>query len=113
MSQALRKQISDLRDVLSVVESQLALEIAIPDGMQDLAATVDGLRASVWIVLKTEYGDDERQLLSKMRIRRATEICETVLEDLDGGAISSDTPGFSVFRATAHELLQVLPGGAS
>ena len=104
----LQSQVDKLRAVLTVMDTNLALGIAPSEGMRDIQQAIDGLRANTWVMLKAWHRTQEQAFVSRMRVRRARETCDEVLADLCAGALTADTPGYSVFRATAHELAQAL-----
>jgi hypothetical protein len=105
--QDLKKYIEELRDVLAVAESFLALDQMPPERVKDLGLAVDNLRTSVWVALRARHAGEQDELLARMRVRRAIDTCEEVLADLFTETLTSATPGFFVFHATLQELSQV------
>lgn len=104
----LRNHIEKLRAVLTVMDTNLALGLEPTEGMRDLQKAIDGLRANVWVMLKAWHRTQEEVFVTNMRVRRARETCQEVLDDLNANAVAVDTPGYPVFRATARELARVL-----
>ena len=104
--QDLKKYIEELRDVLSVAESFLALEQMPPERVKDLGHAVDNLRTSVWVALRARHAGEQDELLARMRVRRAVDTCEEVLADVYAETLNPATPGFFVFHATLQELSQ-------
>jgi len=109
----LKDHIDRLRAVLTVVDSNLALGLVPSEGMQDLRAAVDDLRTRAWLILKAGHRVHEQAFVNRVRVRRAVEICEEVLADLYVGAVTPDTPGYSVFRSTVRELANLLETGGT
>ena len=105
--QDLKKYIEELRDVLAVAESFLALDQMPPERVKDLGLAVDNLRTSVWVALRTRHAGEQDELLARMRVRRAIDTCDGVLADLYAETLTAATPGFFVFHATLQELSQV------
>lgn len=105
--QDLGKYIEELRDVLSVAESFLALDQMPPERVKNLGHAVDNLRTSVWVALRARHAGEQDELLARMRVRRAIDTCDEVLADLYAGTLTASTPGFFVFHATLQELSQV------
>jgi hypothetical protein len=103
----LKKYIEELRDVLSVAESFLALDQMPPERVKDLGHAVDNLRTGVWVALRARHAGEPDELLARMRVRRAIDTCEEVLADLYAETLTAATPGFFVFHATLQELSQV------
>ena len=104
----LQRDIDRLRTILSVVDSNLALETVPSEGMGDLRAAIDSLRAKVWMMLRAGHRLQEQAFVSRVRVRRAIETCEEAFADLRTGAVTPETPGYSVFRATLLELSHAL-----
>jgi len=107
----LRLQLDKLKAVLSVVDSNVALGLTPSEDMRDLQQAIDGLRANVWVILKAGHQEQEQAFVNRMRVRRARETCEEVLADLYAGTLTADTPGLTIFHATASELHRTLEEG--
>ncbi len=104
MHENLRDGVSELRAALRVVRSHLQEEQASSAGMRDLGTAVDGLRGSIWGILQDAHGGDQQDYLATVRVRRATEICGQLLEDLHTGVLRPDLEGYEMLRASLRDL---------
>ena len=102
----LQQEIQELRSALATLQEHLGRGVTPHENLRDLQNAVDGLRASLWIVMKQHYDEGEPALLSKMRVRRATETCAEVLGDIEAGTVTTETSGFAVFHSTLQELAE-------
>lgn len=110
---ALQGDIQELRSALAALEGQLARGLTPHETLRDLQNAVDGLRSSLWIVMKQRSAEGELALLSKMRVRRATETCAEVLTDVEAGTVAAETPGLAEFRSTLRELAEIFASRSS
>ncbi len=76
----LQLSVDQVRSVLSVMDAQD--DRGIDRVTTDVKMAVDDLRRSVWAVLTTLQVGDAEQYLNDVRIRRAREICQSVLDDV-------------------------------
>lgn len=104
----LRQEIRELRSALAALQGHLARGLTPHENLRDLQNAVDGMRSSLWIVMKQHCDEGEPALLSKMRVRRATETCAEVLTDVEAGMVTTETTGFAVFHSTLRELADLL-----
>jgi len=104
----LQQDIEELRSALATLEVQLARGLTPHENLRDLQNAVDGLRSSLWIVMQQHCDEGKPALLSKMRVRRATETCAEVLTDVEAGTVTTETTGFAVFHSTLRELADIL-----
>ena len=100
----LLKAISELRSALYIIEEDLTLEKPGPEAVEALTEAVDNLRGTVWTVLSNQHAGKHEQLLARVRVRRAIELCDEVLSDLYTETLTKSTPGLSVFHATLKDL---------
>lgn len=103
-SDMVRTHIKEVRTALNALEKGADRADRLPEGVRDLSRAVDGVRRSVWAVLEAQHTRDYASFLSRVRVRRATEVCEEVLADLSAEAVPRTTPGAEIFRGTLREL---------
>jgi hypothetical protein len=104
----LQDHLARLRAVLTVMDTNLELGLVRNEGVQDLQKAIDSLRANVWVMLTAWHRTQAQAFVSAMRVRRARETCQEVLEDLNTDALNAETPGYPVFLATIRELARTL-----
>lgn len=83
------RQVEGMREILQSIEGQLVEGRMPPEGLEDFKRAVDDLRLRVWSILSAASQGDPRGSLERFRIRRATEICGTILSDLDAEKMSA------------------------
>jgi len=58
-----------------------------PEGLQDLKSAVDDVRMQLWGVLMTSSAQGDKDFSERFRFRRATEILQGILRDIDGAQL--------------------------
>jgi hypothetical protein len=101
---SLHRDLEDLRSKLNIIESEIDTGEPFQEAIKSIEEAVSSVRGTIWDLLSARHADDYPAFLSKIRVRRATEMCEDILADLHAGTIPSTTPGFQVFHATLQEL---------
>ncbi len=93
-----------MRSKLNIIDAEMDLGEA-PDGaVRAVEKAVSTLRSNIWILLSAQHADDYQSYVGRIRVRRATELCEDILADLHAETLLPQTPGLRVFHATLHEL---------
>ena len=100
----LRTGVTELRAALRTMRAYLKEEQTSSAGVRDLGTAVDGLRGSIWGMLQDAHEDDRHDYLATLRVRRATEICDQLLEDLHTGVLRPDLEGYEMLRASLRDL---------
>jgi len=103
-SDEIRRRIDAVRSALNVLDASPGVSNHPAEGLRDLAQAVDDLRRSIWAVLEGEHAGDYPSFLGRVRVSRATDLCEDVLSDLYTGTLAPNAPGIEVFRSTLREL---------
>ena len=101
----LRSEVRALAQALEGFEAFLAEGPVSADQVEDFKATVDSVRTSVLAMLNTADPSDYRGFVRSYRLRRAAQVCESVLGGLAEGVISRETAGFAEFESTVEETL--------
>ena len=107
--QELQDGLEQLKNALDVIEEDATLSTIPPEALRDLGAAVDAVRKVVWSVLVAKHTGDYDHFLGTTRVRRAKEICEQVLSDLDATSVASDTTELEWFRKALRELSNAFP----
>ncbi len=101
----LRSEVHALTRALEGFEEFLTQGPVSADQVEDFKATVDSVRTSVLAMLNTADPSDYRGFVRSYRLRRAAQVCESVLGGLAEGTITRDTPGLAEFESTVEETL--------
>lgn len=103
----LRTSLDELRSKLDIIDAELAWGQPPAEALTAIEHAVSAVRRDIWVLLTAPHSHDIQGYTSKIRIRRATEMCEDVLADLHAETLPSNTPGLEVFHATLRELSKV------
>lgn len=110
-SEEIRKCIDAVRSSLNVLDASSGAGQPA-EGLRDLTQAVTNLRSSIWAVLEGEHAGDYDAFLARVRVSRATDLCEEVLSDLYAGTLVPTAPGIEVFRGALRELNRAWAGAA-
>ena len=94
-----------LVQVLDDLESQFADEAAPPAALEDLKSNLDGVRIGVRAFVSAGGDVDYGKHARRYRLKRAAQVCESVLEGISAGTITPQTRGFEELRSTVAETL--------
>ncbi len=100
----LRKDLQDLRSKLDIIDAEMSRGEPQREVVRAIEEAVSTVRGNLWTLLSAQHTDDSQGFLGKIRVRRATELCEDVLADLHANTLTRATPGRQVFHATLQEL---------
>ncbi len=103
----LQTSLDGLRSKLDIIDAELARGQPPAEALTAVEQAVSAVRRDIWVLLTAQHADDIRGYTGKIRIRRATEMCEEVLADLHAETLPPNTPGLEVFHATLRELSKV------
>jgi hypothetical protein len=107
----LRDSISKLRDALSDLEGDLSDSERSSADLEDVKAALDGTRTTVLAVLAAAKPSDYQMFVRRFRLKRATQVCETLLVSVLDGSTSHRTPGIDRLRSTVDDVLRKLDTG--
>lgn len=82
------EQMSTLNSTLGAIEVRMALGRAPVEGLEDFKSALDDMRLRLWGLLSVAGGADARGFQEQFRIRRATEMCRRLGDELQAGAVS-------------------------
>ena len=100
----LRRCLAELRSKLDIIEAEMAQGQPPEQAVQAVEQAVSEVRTNIWNLLTAEHADDYESYVGKIRVRRATKVCEDILADLHTETLPSRTVGLAVFHATLREL---------
>ena len=100
----LRQDLKDLRSKLDIIEAEMSRGEPQREVVRAIEEAVSTVRGNLWTLLSAQHTDDSQGFLGKIRVRRATELCEEVLADLHANTLAKTAPGRQVFHATLQEL---------
>lgn len=98
------EQMSTLNSTLGAIEVRMALGRAPVEGLEDFKSTLDDMRLRLWGLLSAAGDSDSRGFQELFRIRRATEMCRRLGEDLHSGSISGRHRELEGLQQAAAEL---------
>ena len=100
------EQMATLNSTLGAIEVRLALGRAPVEGLEDFKSALDDMRLRLWGLLTAAGGADNRGFQELFRIRRATEMCRGLGEDLQSGSISGRHRELTGLGEAAAQLVQ-------
>jgi hypothetical protein len=75
-----------------------------PDGLGDLKSAVDEVRLRLWGVLMAAHSQDDPGFGERFRLRRAAEILQGILGDIDAGRVNLSHTECAELGVVAREL---------
>ena len=98
------EQMASLNSTLGAIEVRLALGRAPVEGLEDFKSALDDMRLRLWGLLSAAGGADSRGFQELFRIRRATEMCRGLGDDLQSGSISGRHRELAELQQAATEM---------
>ena len=98
------EQMSTLNSTLGAIEVRLALGRAPVEGLEDFKSALDDMRLRLWGLLSAAGGANSGAFQEQFRIRRATEMCRGLGDDLQAGSISGRHKELAGLQQVATEL---------
>jgi len=92
-------QVATFNAVLDAIERRVARGEVAREAVADFKSSVDDLRLRLWNVLSTGSANDYRAFQERFRLRRASEICRGLEDDLEAGAMN---PHYEELRPLAQ-----------
>jgi hypothetical protein len=100
------EQMATLNSTLGAIEVRLALGRSPVEGLEDFKGALDDMRLRLWGLLSAAGGADSRGFQEQFRIRRTTDMCRGLGDDLQAGSISGRHRELTALRQAATELAQ-------
>ena len=85
----LQSPIATMRATVQAIESKLRQGDLPDEGLSDLKHAIDDTRLRLWAVITAASSSEPEGVLLRFRLRRATEICRSVIADLDGNTLGA------------------------
>jgi hypothetical protein len=101
-------QIATLNSTLRAIEVRIADGQAPVERLEDVKSAVDDMRLRLWGLLSAAGGDDYKGFQERFRIRRATEMCHGLGDDLSAGLVSGHHHELPGLGEAASELAQAV-----
>lgn len=95
-----------IRATLQSIESRLRRGEVSPEGLADLKSAIDDARLRVWAALTAAGAADAGAVLLRFRLRRAAEICTSVLRDLETETLGQHQRELLELRGAAQQLAE-------
>jgi hypothetical protein len=97
-----------LTQLLDDIEQQLGQGDPPPTALEDMKANLDGIRTGVLALASAADDVDYERHARRYRLKRAAQICESVLSGIGDGSITPATRGFTKFSSTVGETLEMV-----
>jgi hypothetical protein len=97
-----------IRATVQAIEDKLRRGDLPEEGLADFKAAIDDARLRLWAVISVGGSSDPQALLLRFRLRRASEICRSVIADLDGRTLGQHQRELLELRETAREMVSRL-----
>ncbi|UCG87451.1 MAG: hypothetical protein JSW71_02590 [Gemmatimonadota bacterium] len=102
----LNEVIRQLKEALDRIDLSLAWENLPVAAIEEFKMVLDDVRTSLLALVAAGGPSDYNRSLRRLRMRRATQICENTLASLVGGTITPRTPEYAELKSTATETLE-------
>ena len=109
----LSDELQKMRAALQAIEQRLQAKSVPISGVQDLKSGVDELRLRLWAILSASNNPDPASTLERFRLRRATEILDSINGDIASGALRTSHKEIGMLEERAERLVAVLRRAAS
>ena len=97
-----------LRATVQSIEDRLRRGDVPEEGLADFKAAIDDARLRIWAVLSAVGSSEPEAVLLRFRLRRASEICRSVIADLDPGSLGQNQRELLDLRETSREMIRRL-----
>jgi hypothetical protein len=101
---SIASQIATLNSTLRAIEARVARGPVLLEGLEDFKSALDDMRLRLWGLLSTAGGEDQQGFQERFRIRRATEMCHGLADDLQAALVSSHHHELTGLGEAAAEL---------
>jgi hypothetical protein len=94
-----------LRRSLDEIEGRLGEAETQSGSLEAFKVTLDDVRTSLLAFAAAQDPAEYAASVRQFRLRRAAQVCQSVLAGVQDGAIGVDTPGFARFTSIVEETL--------
>lgn len=105
------EELQKMRAALQAIEQRMQAKAVPMSGVQDLKSGVDELRLRLWAILSASNNPDPASTLERFRLRRATEILDSINADIAAGKLRTVHKEVGMLVERAEKLLAVLRPG--
>ncbi len=104
----LRRIIGQLGQALDQIEPKLAWDDLPLAALEELKVTIDDVRTSLLAYMEAPSAGEYNSARRTFRLRRANQVCQSVLATVATGAVKTRSPGAIELREIAEEMLEKL-----
>lgn len=104
----LQNPIATMRATVQAIESKLRHGDLPEEGLDDLKHAIDDTRLRLWAVITAASSSEPEGVLLRFRLRRAAEICRSVVADLDGDTLGAHQRELMELREVSRTLTERL-----
>ena len=101
---SVQDELARMRIILQDLESCLEAGEVPPEGLPEFKSTVDEIRLRVWALLTAAGAEAPRATAERFRLRRASEFCRALTQELVAGQLGVDYPEWPEVQQTAAHL---------
>ncbi len=105
---AVPEQLRTMRASLQMIDLQLDRTKLPMEGMSDLKSDIDGLRMRLWAIMAARSDKTGPGVLERFRLRRATEMMNQVITELESGVMAMDYPELKQLEERVRRYLTIL-----
>lgn len=104
----LSEELQKMRAALQAIEQRLQAKSVPLSGVQDLKSGVDELRLRLWAILSASNNPDPESTLERFRLRRATEILDSITADIAAGKVRTSHKEVGMLVERAERIVAAL-----
>lgn len=101
----LNEVIRELKGALDRIDLSLAWDNLPVAAIEEFKMVLDDVRTSLLALVSAGGPSDYSTTLHRLRLRRATQVCDTTLESLVEATITRATPGYAELKSITTEVL--------
>jgi hypothetical protein len=100
----LQARLAAMQDTMRRIEQEVMAGSIPPDGMEDFKRAVDDARMRIWAVLTAANTEDPQAFMQRFRLRRAIEICRSVVRDVSDGTLREESDELLELKRVSRQL---------
>ena len=104
----LARQVGNIKAVLESIEAQVERGKVPPEALADIKARVDEVRLRLWATMSAASSGEYETFAQRFRLRRATEICRGLADDITSGKAGTGHAEAQTLRAAVQSLAAAL-----
>jgi hypothetical protein len=103
--------VTTIRSVLGTISASLGSKELGAEKLADLKSGIDEVRLRLWGALSAVNAEDHAAFVTRFRLRRATEICEAISEDLVAGHLDRSHDALAELARASRNLANLITAG--